>query len=168
MKKLKSKLEDRAIEACYLRRKKSNLYKVWIPSTKKITTVKITEFILGCSKNKEAEAKHTYDENVEDKPAAEKYHEPIPEVKHQQLRHPAKAENNCRVAAGKRIAAKDKTPTPGHTLKRKVIIANENGSSNVVMMVKEMKIDCNNEELFSNPDGGDIAADFKKKWKPHL
>lgn len=42
----KKKLEDRAETACYLRKIGTDLYEVWMPTSNKITTVRIADFIL--------------------------------------------------------------------------------------------------------------------------
>lgn len=42
----KKKLEYRAEEACYLRKICTDLYQIWMPASKTITSVRISDFIL--------------------------------------------------------------------------------------------------------------------------
>lgn len=44
--KFKKKLENRSDTACYLRRIGTDKYQVWLPASNKVTTVRVTDFIL--------------------------------------------------------------------------------------------------------------------------
>lgn len=51
------------------------------------------------------------------------------EAEEQDVRHPKVVANKCRVASVGRKAAIDKKSEPGHTMKRKVVITDENERS---------------------------------------
>lgn len=44
--KFKKKLEERAEDACYLRKLSNELYQVWPPVSNKINTTRISDFIV--------------------------------------------------------------------------------------------------------------------------
>lgn len=44
--KFKKNLDNKVVNACYLRRLGTDLYPVWLPDRKKITTTRISDFVL--------------------------------------------------------------------------------------------------------------------------
>lgn len=80
--KLKKKLENRAENACYLGKIGTDKYQIWLPESNKITTVRISDFIVHqghdnrpvdvCNSDADAERNDTHSES-KDEDSSEKH-----------------------------------------------------------------------------------------------
>lgn len=149
--KVKMRLENRAEDALYLRRKSTDIYQVWFPHSNKVTTTRITDFIVPSINRKTDESKHCDGEQaiVNNEQAAQSdekelasYEKPSDDKQYTEVIQSNKVRESVWIAGRRR--SKHKVLLQRLTSKkRKKIIADSHGSNSLAMVARDMPMERN-------------------------